>query len=113
MAQDIQTYQDFWAYYLRQRRRAEVRGLHYFGTGFAILMIAKGIFDPDGLHPLIYVVFAVVSLLAYGSLSIAIFQRELPSLLRYPLWTLRSDFRLMYLFITGGLQDEYQRLELL
>lgn len=108
MAQSFQNYAEFWVAYLDQRRRPEVRGLHYFGTGFGLMLLAKAALV---VNPW-FAVAAVFSFYGYGPLSIAWFNREWPRLLRHPLWSLASDFRLLALFATFKLDDEYRRLGL-
>ena len=109
MAQQYQTFEAFWPAYLAQRRRAEVRGLIYFGMGFAVLLVAKAIISAEPW----WLLGALVSPFVYGIFGIAVFQREAPSLFRHPVWTLRGDLRLAGLFLTGKLFDEYRRLQLI
>ena len=95
----ISSYAAFWPYYLGEHRRSATRGCHYAGSlaaiGLVIASIAAGIW---WLVPV-----ALVAGYAPAWFSHFFVERNRPATLRYPLWSLISDFRMLALWLTGRL----------
>lgn len=98
----IQSWEDFWPFYLGEHRVPLCRLLHVVGTstatGIAGMSLALG--QPAGL--LAALVFG------YGCSWIGHFfvEHNKPASFRYPLWSFRGDFRMVQLFWTRRLDDE-------
>jgi hypothetical protein len=82
--QPIESYADFWQYYLREHSNPKTRAIHYAGTGVAIAslggLIATGN-DVFGLGALIG---------GYGFAWVGHFfiEKNRPATFTYPLWSL-------------------------
>ena len=103
----ITAYRDFWPYYLREHSRPLTRAFHFTGTGLAffslLAFIAFGKFW-----------FLLVALIAgYGPAWIGHFliEKNRPATFRYPLWSLFSDFRMAWDWLSGTLDDELVKAE--
>jgi hypothetical protein len=103
----ITAYRDFWPYYLREHSQPRTRAFHFLGTGLAffsvLAFIAFGKFW-----------FLLAALIAgYGPAWIAHFLIEgnRPATFRYPLWSLFSDFRMAWDWLSGTLNDELTKAE--
>jgi hypothetical protein len=100
--QPIESYADFWQYYLREHSNPKTRAIHYVGTGVAIAslggLIATGN-DVFGLGALIG---------GYGFAWVGHFfiEKNRPATFTYPLWSLFSDFRMAFRWATGRLSPE-------
>jgi hypothetical protein len=104
MAQRIQTFDEFWLYYLREHSRPASRALHYLGTACAMAALLAGIFvSPWWL--------LAVLVVGYGPAWIGHFviEKNKPATFKYPLWSLVSDYKMFGLAITGRLTPELQR----
>lgn len=96
----IQTYQEFWPFYLREHSRATTRALHYFGTTLVLALFIY-CFATGWLKGLWF-----APLIGYGFPWLAHFtiEKNRPATFKYPLWSLISDFKMYFLFVSGKIR---------
>ncbi len=95
----IRTYAAFWPYYLGEHRRPANRGCHYVGSLAAVAMILTGL--AAGIWWLVpAAAVAGYGLAWFGHFAV---ERNRPATLRYPLWSLISDYRMLALWLAGRL----------
>ncbi len=97
MKERIQTYSEFYTYYLAEHRNVGTRILHFVGIVVILFVLAYVI--STGKERFLW----YIPIVGYGLplLSHFIFERNRPTFYSYPLWTLISDFRMFYELITG------------
>lgn len=101
----IQTYADFWPYYLREHARPATRAWHYVGTAVAIaVLLVVLVTQRWALLPLV-----LISGYLFAWLSHALIERNKPATFTYPLWSLMSDFRMLFCFLTGRMGRELEK----
>ncbi len=105
MAERFATYAEFWPFYLRQHSRPATRGVHYFGTGLAVMCVVYAVAG----H--VWWLLAVAFVAGYGPAwtAHAFIERNRPATFIHPVWSLISDFRMVFLWRTGHLAAALQK----
>lgn len=90
MSDRIQTYAEFWPFYVREHSKSATRWLHFTGTnlGIALAVVAIAQRDP-WLVPA-----ALVSSYAFAWFAHFVIEKNRPATFKYPLWSFISDFRM-------------------
>lgn len=101
----IQTFEEFWPYYLNEHRNPLNRALHFVGTAGAIAAVTTAAVT---LNPL-FIPAALV--MGYGPAWIGHFivERNRPATFTYPTWSLIADFKMFGLTLTGRLGPHLER----
>ena len=102
MSGRITNYRQFWPYYLREHARAGTRKIHYLGTSLVLLCALVTVASGK------WALLILLPLAGYGPAWVAHFfvERNRPATFRYPLWSLVSDFRMFFTWLSGGLPRE-------
>jgi hypothetical protein len=101
----IESYNDFWPYYLQEHAKPQTRAIHYAGTGLSIASLFAALVTGNPW-------FLPAALLAgYGPAWIGHFfiEHNRPATFSYPLWSLVSDYRMTWRWLTGRLNDDLMR----
>jgi len=102
MSRPIQTFSEFWPYYLGEHRSPVCRALHFVGTS-TFIGIAAWIITQRPLSDLWMLVLAPIP--AYGLAWVGHFliEKNRPATFSYPLWSLLADFRMFGQMLLGRL----------
>jgi hypothetical protein len=101
----IQSFREFWPFYVGEHRVPLNRLLHYVGTGGGYaLLIAAVVVDWR-------LVFAA-AILGYGNAWFGhfIIEKNKPASFRYPIWSFFADAKMLSYGLTGRMGKEIERL---
>ena len=99
------TYEEFWPFYLQEHAHPRTRHLHYIGTALVIVIALVAI----SLQKWVWLFAMPVAGYFFAWVSHAFVERNRPATFTHPLWSLISDFRMFFLWISGRLGPELDR----
>lgn len=106
MAPRIESFEEFWRFYVGEHQDPLNRKLHFIGSscGLALTLVAI----PTGQFWLL----PAAPLLGYGFAWAGHFlvEKNRPASLRYPLWSFKADWIMWYKMIRNVMDEEVQRI---
>ena len=109
MTKTYTTFAEFWPFYLREHSKPETRALHYVGTTLVIALAGFAVWT--GIEMGNWWWLAAMPLAGYFFAWLAHFtvEKNRPATFTYPLWSLISDFKMWWLWLTRRLGPELER----
>ena len=105
MSERKANFAEFWPFYLQEHANPRTRHLHYVGTSLVIAIAVFAIFTQRWL----WLLAMPVAGYFFAWISHAFVEHNKPATFTHPLWSLISDFRMFFFWITGRLGDELKR----
>ena len=105
MTQRYSSFTEFWLFYLREHSKPSTRALHYAGTSLVVAILLFALATGR------WWLLLTLPLAGYGFAWIAHFkvEKNRPATFTYPLWSLAADFKMWWLWLTGGLRSELDK----
>jgi hypothetical protein len=102
MQSRFRSFEEFWPFYLREHSKPRTRVLHYAGTSLVVLIAAAALTTGN------WWLLIAMPIAGYGFAwaSHAAVERNRPATFTYPGWSLRADFRMWWLWLTGRIGPE-------
>ncbi|HEY2729806.1 MAG TPA: DUF962 domain-containing protein [Polyangia bacterium] len=102
MSEPLQTFAEFWPFYLGEHSRPATRALHVGGSTAALVCGALAI----ALRAPSLAAAAVVLGYACAWIGHAFIEHNRPATFRYPLWSFMADWKMWGYAVTGRLGGE-------
>ncbi|MEM9178664.1 MAG: DUF962 domain-containing protein [Pseudomonadota bacterium] len=104
MADRKATYTEFWPYYLQEHAKPQTRHFHYVGTALVIVIAGFALVTQRWL----WLLAMPVAGYFFAWVSHAFVECNKPATFTHPFWSLISDFRMFFLWISGRLGPELE-----
>ncbi len=102
---EYSTFSEFWPHYLREHADSRTRAMHYVGTVLAITLLIFVLTTQKWSLLLLTLVCGYF----FAWLSHLFIEKNRPATFTYPLWSLISDFKMLFCFLTGRLSAELKK----
>ena len=102
----IETYAEFWDFYVLEHSKPMTRYLHFIGTALGMVMLVWFLRNGTFLYiPLCFMV-------GYGFAWFSHFfiEQNKPASFKYPLWSFISDYKMMFYMLLGKMDAEVERV---
>ena len=101
----LTSFERFWPYYVAQHSRTSTRALHFAGTTLVLTTLAASAVAGAPSWALL------APVVGYGPAWVGhfFFEKNRPATFQYPWWSLRGDFRMYGLMLTGRMRPEVER----
>ena len=102
----IETYAEFWDFYVLEHSEPLTRYLHFVGTTLGIVMLVW-ILRTGNYY---YIPLCFVIGYAFAWFSHFFVEHNKPATFQYPLWSFISDYKMMFYMLTGKMNGEIERI---
>jgi len=101
---ELQSFEAFWPFYLREHARPATRALHYAGTSLVVLLALGAAITGT------WWLLLALPVAGYGFAwtAHAAVERNRPATFTYPLWSLMADFKMWWMWLTGRIGRELE-----
>lgn len=101
----IKAYSEFWFFYLQEHSNATNRTLHFIGTTLVLILASLALTTGN------YNIFWLCPIAGYAFAWVGHFKIEhnRPATFKYPFWSIISDFKMYFYFLTGKLNSEIEK----
>ena len=101
----IQTFAQFWPYYLGEHSKVGTRWLHFIGSTLAL---GWGVWALVDLNPL-WILAAFATGYAFAWVGHFGIEKNKPATFKYPLWSFAADWKMWFYMLTGRIRGEIER----
>jgi hypothetical protein len=105
-AEHIESFQEFWPFYVGEHRRRSTRAWHFLGTTLALTLLVVSLVARWWWGLLAVPLCGY----AFAWISHFVIERNRPATFRYPLWSLAADFKMWWLIVSGRMAGEVRRV---
>lgn len=95
----IQSYNEFWLFYLREHSQPLTRVFHYIGTTIGLIFFALAAVQLN----FNFILLGLFSGYFFAWISHFFIEKNRPATFKYPLWSFYSDFKMYFCFVSGRL----------
>jgi len=107
VSEKSETFEQFWRHYLRDHAQSGTRLLHFVGLGLAVAALILGIVTLDPMIAVLGIVLGYV----FSWSGHFLIERNQPSMIAHPVWSVQCDVRMLRLWLGGRLNEARARAE--
>ena len=102
----IQSFDEFWPFYVCEHKKKLTRQLHFVGTTLALSAVAGGLVTRHKW------LLAVAPVVGYGPawFSHFVIEKNRPATFKYPKWSLMADFIMWGKMLAGTMDEEVEQI---
>ncbi|MBT8317376.1 MAG: DUF962 domain-containing protein [Lutibacter sp.] len=97
MENQLKSFEEFYPFYLKEHSNKICRLLHVIGTTFVLALFLTAVIH---LNPY-WLIFIPITGYGFAWVGHYFFEKNRPATFKYPLWSLKSDFKMYYEIVTG------------
>jgi hypothetical protein len=102
----IETYQEFWDFYVAEHSEPLTRYMHFVGTTLGLVSLVWIVRGGHWLYlPLPFVVGYAFAWFAHFFV-----EHNKPATFKYPFWSFISDYKMVFYMLTGKMNAEVERV---
>lgn len=102
----INSYAEFWDFYVAEHSKPATRALHYVGTSIGMAVLVWFIWRGTWYYfPLCFVCGYAFAWFAHF-----VIEKNKPATFKYPFWSFVSDYKMFFYFVTGRMGREVERV---
>lgn len=105
MSDRLQSFAEFWPFYVREHANQKNRGLHFLGTSLAFFSVGFGMVHSS----LIWIALALPAGYGFAWVGHYAWQKNRPATFTYPVWSFLGDMKMWSLMLLGKMQAEVDR----
>ena len=101
----IQTFDEFWPFYVREHSLSACRAFHFVGSTLVLAVVVLAIVYDN------YWLLLLTPLFGYGFAWISHFaiEKNRPASFKYPLWSFIADWKMWALMLIGRMGQEAEK----
>jgi hypothetical protein len=103
----IETYAEFWDFYVAEHSEPLTRFLHFVGTALGLVLFVW-IWRSGNW---IYLPLCLIVGYAFAWVSHFFVEHNKPATFKYPFWSFISDYKMMWFMLTGRMNREVERIK--
>ena len=103
----LETYKEFWIFYLNENSNPATRKMHVFGTILGLIILGCAIF----YHSWNLVLLALVVGYGFAWVSHFFIEKNRPATFKYPWKSFWADMKLLVMTITGEIEEEIELMK--
>src|SRR5215212_8693900 len=104
---EINSFEEFWPFYVEEHSKSATRSLHFAGTAAALscaaVLAAKGKWK--------WLPLALVPGYAAAWAGHFLVEKNRPATFKYPLWSFLADQKMFALMLAGRMDEEIERIK--
>jgi hypothetical protein len=97
MEERIKSFEDFYPFYLKEHSNKTCRLLHIIGTTIVLSLVITAIVHRNPY----WLIFIPLSGYGFAWIGHFVFEKNTPATFKYPLWSLKSDFKMYFDVLSG------------